>query len=162
MNQREIDIAQQQYLIDKCAGKTLQIGCGMKPIPGAINTGPNPERWQYAQVAAGLPIPFADGVFDTVVSSHVLPVFEDIKAALTEMTRVLKVGGRMVHVIPDLRYAPNRKSSHHKFERQYSGWWGPTDFGMAIMDLEDRLFLVSDLENFKAFNWSFKFEAVKL
>lgn len=163
MNQREIDVRQQQYIIDKSWGRTLQIGCGMKPIPGAVNVDPNPERWQYAQVCAnGAALPFANCSFDTLVSSHVLPLFGDINAALIEMARVLVVGGRMVHVIPDLRYAPDRKSSHHRFERQYSGWWGPEDFARDIMDIEGKIFITSTMENFHGFNWSFKFEAVKL
>ncbi|MEQ9500320.1 MAG: class I SAM-dependent methyltransferase [Deltaproteobacteria bacterium] len=41
-------------------------------------------------------LPFLDGTFDTVVTTHVLCSFEDIAAALTELHRVLRPGGRLV------------------------------------------------------------------
>jgi len=162
MNQREIDEAQQAYIVNKAVGTCLHIGCGMKRIEGAVNLDPNPERWRWADVAAvGDRLPFADGVFDSVVSSHVLNLFPDIEKALHEMTRVLKVGGRMAHVVPDWRHAPDRLSSNHRFERQANGWYGPTDFRLELTGLLDVL-LVATLENFVEFEWSFKFEGVKL
>lgn len=163
MNQREIDIAQQQWLVSKAVGRCLHVGSGMKRIPWAVNIDPNPERWHgLADVAADARcLPFQDGVFDSVVSSHVLPIFGDIKKALREMARVMCVGGRMAHVVPDLCYAPSRASSHHQFEKQFNGWHGPKEFQIDILGLEDVL-LVTQLENFKEFCWSFKFEAVKL
>lgn len=161
MDQVGIDHAQQVWLVAQCRGRSLQIGSGMKPIPGAVNLDPNPDRRRWAEVAGfGDRLPFADGVFDTVVSSHVLPVFGDIVGALHEMARVLRPGGMMAHVVPDLRYAPSRASSHWRFERQYAGWHGPDDFRQSIGNGLPELDIV-ELENFSEFQWSFKFVARK-
>ena len=74
MKQAEIDRYQQDWLVSKCYGGCLHIGSGMKPIRGAVNLDPDPNRRQWADVAGvGLALPFVDGGFDTVVSSHVLP-----------------------------------------------------------------------------------------
>ena len=161
MDQATIDTLQQAWLVEQARGRSLHIGCGMKPIPGAVNLDPNRERYKWANVAAyGNLLPFADGVFDSVVSSHVLPVFGDIVGALREMARVLRTGGTMSHVVPDLRYAPSRASSHHRFERQYSGWHGPDDLRQEIGNGLPELDVV-ELENFTEFQWSFKFVARK-
>jgi SAM-dependent methyltransferase len=48
----------------------------------------------------GRQIPFDDGTFDVVFSSHVLEHIGDIDEALVEMARVLKSGGVAVHIIP--------------------------------------------------------------
>lgn len=161
MDQATIDREQQVWLVAQCRGRALHVGCGMKVIPGAVNLDPNPDRRKWANVAGfGDRLPFADGVFDTVVSSHVLPVFGDIVGALREMTRVLRPGGVMAHVVPDLRYAPSRASSHWRFEKQFSGWRGPADFKQAVGNGLPELAIV-ELENFKEFQWSFKFVARK-
>jgi len=162
LEQKIIDRLQQQWLENKAIGRCLHIGSGMKPIRGAVNLDPDPNRYQWADVAgSGLALPFADATFDSVVSSHVLPIFADVQQALREMARVLKKGGRMAHVIPDLRYAPSRASSHHQYERQYSGWYGPTAFRAYIPNLGDVLEVVT-LASFTEFNWSFKLEAIRL
>ena len=163
MNQTVIDAAQQVWLVGQCFGRCLHVGCGMKTIPGAVNLDPNPERWHWSDVAGfGDRLPFADGVFDSLVSSHVLPVFGDIVGALREMTRVLRPGGLMSHVIPDLRYAPSRASSHHRFEKQSSGWHGPDDFKAAVGNALDDVLIIEDISNFADFQWSFKFVAHKV
>ena len=41
-------------------------------------------------------LPFADDTFDTVVSCHVLCSVQDVGAALSEIKRVLKPGGRLL------------------------------------------------------------------
>lgn len=162
MDQKEIDRLQQKWIVQRAVGRCLHIGCGMKRIPGAVNLDPNPNRFAWTDVSAeGMRLPFADGTFDSVVSSHVLPLFADINAALREMARVLKPGGTMAHVVPDLRYAPSRASSRWKYEKQYSGWDGPESFRVALQDLGNILQFTC-IENFAKFNWSFKVEATRL
>lgn len=161
MEQQQIDFLQQQWLVQHATGRCLHIGSGMKPITNAVNLDPDPERWPWANVAAtAVQLPFADETFDTVVSSHVLPIFADIRQALREMARVLVLGGRMAHVIPDLRYAPSRASSRYPFEHQFSGWYGPDDFQKAIVGVQDML-IITHLRSFMMFNWSFQMEAIK-
>lgn len=164
MEQKQIDTLQQQWLIDHAVGRCLHIGCGMKRIQGAINLDPNPDRYQWSDVAAvGLRLPFCDAVFDSVVSSHVLNFFPDIGAALWEMARVLKPGGRMAHVVPDWRYAPDRMASHWKYEKQAQGWNGPQAFLAAVAPLQELSNVIQFVcvDSFAEFNWSFKVEAVR-
>jgi demethylmenaquinone methyltransferase/2-methoxy-6-polyprenyl-1,4-benzoquinol methylase len=51
----------------------------------------------------GLQLPFADGEFDAVTSAFVLRNFVDLGAALAEMARVAKPGGRVIalEIAPD-------------------------------------------------------------
>lgn len=163
MNQAQIDTAQQAWLVAMKTGRCLHVGCGMKTIPGAVNLDPNPERWRWSDVAGyGDRLPFADGVFDSLLSSHVLPVFGDIVGALREMARVLKPGGVMAHVIPDLRYAPSRASSHHRFEKQQTGWHGPDAFNAVVGNGLSDVLTIVELRNFAEFQWSFKLVAHKV
>ncbi len=54
--------------------------------------------WQEADVAA---LPFADSLFDAVTCQFGLMFFEDRTAALAEMQRVLKPGGRLAIAVWD-------------------------------------------------------------
>jgi SAM-dependent methyltransferase len=45
-------------------------------------------------------LPFADGTFDIVITSEVLEHIQDDVAAISEMTRVLKPGGRFAATVP--------------------------------------------------------------
>lgn len=48
----------------------------------------------------GLSLPFPDAHFDVVMSSNVLEHVQDVRNTLRELTRVLKPGGTMLHVLP--------------------------------------------------------------
>lgn len=54
--------------------------------------------------AAGEDLPFADGSFDLVLSNEVIEHVADDRAALAEMARVLRPGGRMVIFCPNRWY----------------------------------------------------------
>jgi SAM-dependent methyltransferase len=76
-----------------------------------------------ADVAADLTrLPFATGRFDLVLCSHVLEHIPDDAAAIAEIARVLRPGGRAVVMVP---YDPK----------------GPTQEGRAIADPRQRLAL---------------------
>jgi SAM-dependent methyltransferase len=60
------------------------------------------DRTVVADVAAGLP--FADGEVDLLVSRVVLEHVDGVPAAVRNMHRVLKPGGRTIHFVPG-RYA---------------------------------------------------------
>lgn len=51
-------------------------------------------------------LPFQEGAFDAVICSEVLEHIEDNRAAVRELMRVLKPGGRLVVTVP--RYWPER------------------------------------------------------
>jgi len=50
--------------------------------------------------ADALHLPFADGSFDRIVASEVLEHIDDDRAALAELTRVLRPGGTMAVTVP--------------------------------------------------------------
>jgi SAM-dependent methyltransferase len=68
-------------------------------------------------------MPFEDASFDRVLAVHVLEHLPDLPAALAEIRRVLKPGGRFVAVIPcegGLAYSLARRVSAQRiFEKRY-------------------------------------------
>jgi SAM-dependent methyltransferase len=54
------------------------------------------------------PLPFADGVFDTVVCSEILEHILSPDQLLREILRVLKPGGRVILTVPNLHCIRNR------------------------------------------------------
>jgi SAM-dependent methyltransferase len=48
----------------------------------------------------GISLPYPDAHFDVVMSSNVLEHVQDLRNALRELSRVLKPGGTMLHVLP--------------------------------------------------------------
>ena len=58
-----------------------------------------PDGWSV-QVGDARSLPFADGAFDVVTAAYVLHVIDDLPAALADIRRVLRPGGRLVAVTP--------------------------------------------------------------
>ncbi len=96
-------------------GDVLEIGVGTAIVAHALlTTAPQIRRLagidisarMLAQARPRLPgrlvrgsaeqLPFADGRFDSVVGVHVLHLVPDLARTLTEVTRVLRPGGRLV------------------------------------------------------------------
>ena len=74
-----------------------------------------PAQIEYS-VSAAAPLPFGDAKFDRVFHFGGLNMFGDIKAALAEMARVTKIGGRVV--VGDESVAP---------------WLRNTEFGRIVV-----------------------------
>jgi len=150
-----IDQVQQQWLESQAIGECLHVGCGEKPIPWAVNIDPNESRARWRDHDYDVhDLPYPDETFDSVVSSHVLPSLQRIHVAMSEMIRVLKIGGMWAHVIPDWRYAPKRKDERFVWQYQHQGWNGPDEFAPFIArypQLE-----VVELCSFEDFNWAFR------
>ena len=162
VNQQEIDHLQQLWIQEHATGRALNIGCGQKRVVGAINLDMNPARWAWVNVTADAHVlPFPDGVFDSVVSSHVIEHLHSPVAALREMARVLHPGGTMAHVIPDHRYTPHQHSKRHTFAHHYHEWCGPDEFKSVMRQVAGMLRVIA-LEEFPGFRWSFRLEAVRL
>lgn len=70
-----------------------------------------------AQTAALPVVPFEAGRFDTVVCTETMEHVSDAAATLREITRVLKVGGRLILSVPD--GSVDRESVHvHRFTQE--------------------------------------------
>jgi len=160
MRQMQIDIEQQQWIEAHADVPCLHVGCGEKPIPWAVNIDPNASRKRWRDFDYDVcDLPFGDACFVSIVSSHVLPAIYDLDRAMAEMIRVLKPGGIMAHVIPDWRYAPQRKDTRHEWDYQHQGWYGPEEFRVYVarfLEIE-----TLELANFPGFRWSFKWLARK-
>src|SRR5690606_15119581 len=78
------------------------------------------EQTPHALVAAAEAIPYADNLFDTILSHEVLEHVQDDRAAVREMVRVLKPGGRIVIFVPN-RWYPFETHGHY--------WRGQYHFG---------------------------------
>ncbi len=71
-------------------------------------------------VAAAEAIPYAAHTFDTILSHEVLEHVQDDRAAVREMVRALKIGGRVVIFVPN-RWYPFETHGHY--------WRGEYHFG---------------------------------
>jgi predicted SAM-dependent methyltransferase len=84
--------------------KLLNVGCGDTFHPEWTNMDINPSSPHVMPYDIRKPLPFDDGHFDAVYSSHVLEHLrkQEAKPFLLEMARVLKNHGIMRIVVPDL------------------------------------------------------------
>ncbi len=72
-----------------------------------------PERVWPVTVYDGHIIPFADNSFDAVFSSSVLEHLPHVKRFQSEILRVLKPGGRAVHVLPSASWRVWTSAAHY-------------------------------------------------
>lgn len=108
-------------------GRLLDVGCGNRPyektfFAGAtqyIGTDYLSDRSQPEVVCSALELPFADGSFDTVVSTEVLEHVPDPLRALREMQRVLRPGGHLILSTP--LYWPRHEVPYDFFRYPYDG-----------------------------------------
>lgn len=78
-------------------GRVLDLGCGPGVFPGAIGV-----DLAFGHVRAdALRLPFADGTFDAVVTSHLIEHVDPV-ACLREIRRVLRNRGRLFVETPEL------------------------------------------------------------
>ena len=91
-------------VIQFCKGLGVDIGCGTNRLdPSVLTIDVYPHK-DADMVMNSKVLPFRDNVFDFVFSSHCLEDFEpsEIKAVLTEWLRCVKIGGRLVLLLPDM------------------------------------------------------------
>lgn len=146
-------------------GRLLENGCGvgmyiehLSPLAGSVigleydfqRARQARERSSQVINAAGEFLPFDNGIFDLILSHEVLEHVEDDRAAVVQMIRVLRPGGRMVIFVPNRGYP---------FETHGIYWRGRYRFGnIPLMNylphrLRDRLaphvrvYSRNDLEN---------------
>ncbi|HEU0142356.1 MAG TPA: class I SAM-dependent methyltransferase [Bryobacteraceae bacterium] len=81
--------------------KVLDVGCGLKKLPGAIGIDRNPST--AADVVCDLdsfPYPFRDAAFDAIRAVHVIEHVSDVVRTMEEFHRLLHPGGRVEIVTP--------------------------------------------------------------
>jgi SAM-dependent methyltransferase len=91
------------------AGEAVGIDVSDKMIERARASADNPSNVRF-EVATAERLPFDDAYFDRVISVESLYYYDDPKAALAEVARVTKPGGRLA-VLVDF-YAENVESHH--------------------------------------------------
>ena len=102
-------------VIEYTKGVGIEVGCGLNKIHTAavgINIVLTDSDYGYpfgAQIKAdGISLPwFSDNSLDYVFSSHCLEHFYEPERALNEWTRIIKVGGYLVLILPHKKYYPN-------------------------------------------------------
>ena len=90
-----------------CRGLGIDIGCGSKRLSPSVLSTDNylstgvDLLWDHLQKG---PYPFEDQAFDFVFSSHVIEDFspEDIPRVFAEWWRMVKIGGYLVLLVPDM------------------------------------------------------------
>lgn len=136
--------------------KKLHIGCGGNLLPGWLNTDSFPQNGAVF-LDAGEIYPFPDNSFDYVFSEHTIEHIQYRQALtmLRQCHRVLKPGGRIRLVTPDLRvYAGFLKSELSPIERDcvnhFFNDWIKTGFSYAkdyqpISDQYPAIFVLNDI-----------------
>ncbi len=120
---------------DRLTGRALVNGCGVgmyqfhlaEKMRGIVGLDIDFERLQETKVhdsrvvnGVGEALPFPDNSFDLILSHEVLEHVEDDQAAIYEIVRTLKPGGRLV------LFCPNRG---YPFETHGFYWQGKYHFG---------------------------------
>ena len=86
------------------SGKGVDIGCGARSMSKDIVRVDIDKSVKPDFIASGDKLPFKDGEFDFVCSIHSFEHFEDSSGLLKEWLRVIKTGGIIGIVHPDVFY----------------------------------------------------------
>lgn len=103
-----IKLISREIIVEKyCMGKGIDIGCGEDPL-GGINGIEKQDIRASGKVKLDYlcpcdVIPVEDERYDFVYASHVLEHLNNPIKALLEWRRILKVGGRIILIMPDCR-----------------------------------------------------------
>lgn len=124
----------------------LNIGCGQHPLHFWCNIDNDPSSY-YDLLVSVPPIPYPDASMDEIFAGHFLEHLtqEEADAFLLECWRVLKPGGRLGVVVPDIREIMKRcldPNSHARMEYPTGKWWDCHD-----MDTVCALFLYSTVQD---------------
>lgn len=100
----------ERHLPQHARGRLLDLGCGKVPLYGAyraLATEVSCVDWQDDQHVdlvcdLSLPLPLADGAFDTLIVSDVIEHLPDPALAWREMARLLAPGGSLLLNVPFL------------------------------------------------------------
>ena len=117
----------------------LNVGCGRRFHADWVNVDlvPSDESVQAYDISKGLP--FGDGQFDAVYHSHVLEHLtpETGRALLAECWRVLKPGGVVRVVVPDLEQIASLDLQKH--QQAWDGGGKSADYQWMKLELLDQM-----------------------
>lgn len=113
------DAAERAWLVPLAAGRVLEIGIGSalnvpyyaSDVRYLVGVDPSQELWRIGRRRLGMSafpvryvtasaerLPLADRCVDTVLTTWTLCSIPDVRAALAEMRRVLRPGGRLLFI----------------------------------------------------------------
>lgn len=135
----EITSSEYRVIMPHVRGNAIDVCCGGRLFPGTVGidmvpNGEPTQPWGNRSVAHFCcdcsNLFFAPDSLDTVVAIHAIEHFVDTEATLREWLRVLKVGGSLCLIVPDIRYTPAPGSPDHDFThfREYD----PDAFRLVI------------------------------
>lgn len=107
---------------------TLQLGCGIRPLDGAINAD-RTRHHDYVDVAHDLnelPWPFPSDEFDRVIALDVMEHLTiDVQTWLDECWRILKPGGELVLRVPSWNSPVGWRDPTHRrlFHEETFHYW---------------------------------------
>lgn len=84
--------------------RKLHLGCGPNPVPGWLNCDFQPASFRVIYLDVRRPLPLPDQSFDYVFAEHLIEhlTYPQAQRLLGECLRILKPGGRIRLVTPDL------------------------------------------------------------
>lgn len=172
-------------VIEYTKGLGIEVGCGLNKIhTGAIGINIVLSELDFgypfgAQIKAdGISLPwFVDNSLDYVFSSHCLEHFHEPEKALREWTKVIRVGGFLVLILPHKMYYPNigepnaNKDHKHDFLPEdvknlieKIGKYEIIQFNTLHQKLKENPIAVSEAPKYghKSLNFSFEVVAKKI
>jgi SAM-dependent methyltransferase len=125
-------------------GRVLELGCGMGHLltwltdryhvfgcdinPWALSQARNNvPNGQYVLLSGDEPYAFPEAVYDIVIAKHVVEHLKQPELAIAEMSRVLKTGGLLILVTPNLS-SPMRKRK----KANWIGYKDPTHISLKL------------------------------
>jgi SAM-dependent methyltransferase len=102
----QLPAAVSPLVLDYGAGEGKHLHLVRRVRPGARLVGVDIRAprarvdFEFHQVASNMPLPFADGTYDVVVSCDVLEHVENIDRSLDEISRVLRRDGSFIGFVP--------------------------------------------------------------
>lgn len=118
-------IPRMSALLEKTSLKVLNLGCGRRPIPGAVNLDicQLPDLAVVADIRQGLP--FKDGTFDAVITWSVLEhlVPDEFHLVLKDIVRVCKAGAFFKVHVPYFASEAAFSTIDHKSFFAYNTFW---------------------------------------
>lgn len=150
-----------ESVLNYCVGKGMDIGCGGRSInPDLTRVDIDPKK-EPDILAPMNKIPVEDESFDYIVAQHVLEHTPDPIGALKEWLRIVKKGGWIIIIHPDVQWTLPQKppednpsiqadpyNKHYKEQTQ-------AEFKKWIMPLETLGFKVVEIGE-AGRHWSFK------